>query len=100
MQTSLGWTYAEAGWMNTVNAIGYLLGALGAAPLVKRIGERPCVIAGALAAAIAVLASAATADFAAISAIRLVAGIGAAVAFVAGGTLAARCLRRPSGTAP
>ncbi len=38
MRDSLGWSYSTAGFMNTVNAIGYLAGALGAAPFVKRYG--------------------------------------------------------------
>ena len=28
MRADLGWTYSMAGWINTANAIGYLLGAL------------------------------------------------------------------------
>jgi len=38
MRTDLGWSYAQAGWMNTANAGGYLTGALMAPLLVGRFG--------------------------------------------------------------
>jgi predicted MFS family arabinose efflux permease len=38
MRDSLGWSYSAAGFMNTINAAGYLAGALVAAKLIKRIG--------------------------------------------------------------
>jgi predicted MFS family arabinose efflux permease len=28
MRSEMGWNYAEAGWLNTANAFGYILGAL------------------------------------------------------------------------
>ena len=36
MRDSLGWSYSAAGFLNTVNAAGYLGGALVAAAIVKR----------------------------------------------------------------
>src|SRR5260221_9839884 len=38
MRDSLVWSYSAAGFMNTINAAGYLAGALIAAKLIKRIG--------------------------------------------------------------
>src|ERR1700687_1542814 len=38
MRDALGWSYSGAGFMNTVNAAGYLAGAFMAAKLVKRFG--------------------------------------------------------------
>src|SRR6478609_1224843 len=38
MRDALGWSYSAAGFMNTINAAGYLAGALMAARLVKRFG--------------------------------------------------------------
>src|ERR1700733_3182165 len=38
MRDSLGWSYSAAGFMNTINAAGYLAGALVAARLIKRFG--------------------------------------------------------------
>src|SRR5450759_999877 len=38
MRDTLGWSYSAAGFMNTINAAGYLAGALVAAKLIKRFG--------------------------------------------------------------
>src|SRR6201999_1298193 len=38
MRDTLGWSYSVAGFMNTVNAAGYLAGALMAARLIRRFG--------------------------------------------------------------
>jgi predicted MFS family arabinose efflux permease len=27
MKSEMGWNYAQAGWLNTANALGYVLGA-------------------------------------------------------------------------
>src|SRR5450756_668538 len=38
MRDSLGWSYSAAGFMNTINAAGYLLGALMASRLIRQYG--------------------------------------------------------------
>jgi predicted MFS family arabinose efflux permease len=38
MRDSLGWSYSAAGFMNTINAAGYLAGALVASKLIRRFG--------------------------------------------------------------
>ena len=38
MRDSLHWSYSAAGFMNTINAAGYLIGALFASQLIKRFG--------------------------------------------------------------
>src|ERR1700680_1851903 len=38
MRDSLGWSYSAAGFMNTINAAGYLAGALVASRLTQRVG--------------------------------------------------------------
>jgi fucose permease len=38
MRESLGWSYSTAGFVNTINAAGYLIGALGANAMVRRVG--------------------------------------------------------------
>jgi Uncharacterised MFS-type transporter YbfB len=38
MRDSLGWSYSAAGFMNTINAVGYLAGALMASRLIRRFG--------------------------------------------------------------
>src|SRR5690349_23965353 len=46
MRDSLSWSYSAAGFMNTINAVGYLAGALTASSLIKRFGLAPSVIWG------------------------------------------------------
>ncbi|MGH3160191.1 MAG: YbfB/YjiJ family MFS transporter [Streptosporangiaceae bacterium] len=40
------WSFAQAGAMNTANAVGYLAGAIGAGPRVVRAGSRRTYLAG------------------------------------------------------
>ena len=90
MRASLDWSYAAAGFMNTVNAVGYLVGALAAASVIKRIGQFGSIFYGSLTCVIALALSAASGNFLLLSLARLAAGIGGAIAFVAGGVAAAR----------
>ena len=39
MRIDLGWNYTQAGWINTANALGYLIGALLALTLISRVGS-------------------------------------------------------------
>lgn len=89
MRDSLGWSYSAAGFMNTINAAGYLLGALIAARLASRYGLTALVKGGTIACILSLLACGLTADFTVLSLARLLAGIGAALSFVAGGALVA-----------
>lgn len=88
MRASLGWNYAEAGFMNTVNAVGYLIGALGAASVIRRYGTFAAVWWGTFVCVVTLFASAASGNFVLLSLARTLAGIGAAAAFIGGGTLA------------
>jgi predicted MFS family arabinose efflux permease len=90
MRASLDWSYAAAGFMNTVNAVGYLVGALAAAGVIRRIGQFGTIFYGSLACVIALAVSAASGNFLLLSAARLAAGVGGAVALVGGGVAAAR----------
>ncbi|MEM7269579.1 MAG: YbfB/YjiJ family MFS transporter [Pseudomonadota bacterium] len=88
MRTDLSWTYTEAGWINTANAIGYLIGALFALAFIARWGASFMFILGMALTALALITSALTADFIWLSVWRVVAGIGGAPVFIAGGVLA------------
>jgi predicted MFS family arabinose efflux permease len=90
MRDSLHWSYSAAGFMNTMNAAGYLMGALIASRMIRRFGSSAVVRGGTLAALASLAGCALTDNFTALSLARLVAGIGAAAAFVAGGALATR----------
>jgi predicted MFS family arabinose efflux permease len=89
MRDALGWSYSAAGFMNTVNAAGYLAGALIASKLVNRYGMSAMVRWGTLACILSLLLSALSGQFIVLSFARLLVGFGAALAFVAGGALAA-----------
>src|SRR5216684_1563472 len=89
MRDALGWSYSAAGFMNTVNAAGYLAGALMAARLIKRFGLSTAVRWGTLACVVSLALCAMSGNFVVLSFARLLAGLGAAAGFVAGGALAA-----------
>ena len=89
MRDSLQWSYSAAGFMNTINAAGYLGGALVAARLADRYGLLALVKAGTLMAIVSLALCAVSANFVVLSSGRLLAGFGAALSFVAGGALAA-----------
>ncbi|MFV0283083.1 MAG: YbfB/YjiJ family MFS transporter [Castellaniella sp.] len=88
MQADLQLNYAQAGWLNTVNALGYLLGAALAIYFVARLGNRRLFIWGMVLTTLSVLASGLTHDFFWLSVFRFVSGLGGAGAFVCGGVLA------------
>jgi predicted MFS family arabinose efflux permease len=89
MRDSLQWSYSAAGFMNTINAVGYLAGALLASRMIRRFGLPGTVRCGTL-AAIASLALCAISDnFIVLSFARLLAGVGAAAGFIGGAALAA-----------
>ncbi len=89
MRDSLSWSYSAAGFMNTINAAGYLAGALMASRLIRRFGWQASVRWGTLACVVSLALCAVSGNFVVLSLARLVAGFGAAVGFVAGGALAA-----------
>jgi predicted MFS family arabinose efflux permease len=87
MRADLGWSFADAGAMNTANAAGYLLGALVAAPLGKRVGDKRVFVVSLLLTSFAVGASGLTASYSVLLALRLAAGFTGALAFVSGAVL-------------
>jgi MFS family permease len=90
MRADLGWSYFTAGAMNTLNAAGYLLGALLAPRLMARHGARAVLVAGGVLAALCMAGHALVRADAALYAMRLVTGVASAFSFVAGGLMAAR----------
>lgn len=88
MRADLEWSFTEAGWINTANAIGYLVGAVVALSLIGRTGAKPLFIGGLALTAVSLAASGLTRDFTMISLWRVMAGVGGAPVFVAGGAIA------------
>ena len=90
MRDALGWSYSAAGFMNTVNAAGYLAGALVASRLIRRFGLAATGRWSTLACLLSLALSAISGNFFVLSFARLLVGVGAALAFVAGAATAAR----------
>ena len=89
MRDALGWSYSAAGFMNTINAAGYLAGALIASRLIKRFGLSATVRWGTLACVVSLALCALSGNFVVLSFARLLVGLGAAAVFVGGAALAA-----------
>ena len=90
MRADLGWSYFTAGAMNTVNAAGYLVGALLAPRWLAAFDARRVLLAGGAGAALLLAAHGALRSDLALYALRALTGVASAASFVAGGLLAAR----------
>lgn len=90
MRDDLGWSYLTAGAMNTVNAAGYLIGALLAPRWLAKHDARAILLAGAAAASLLLAAHGVVLADAPLYALRLLTGVASAALFVSGGVLAAR----------
>ena len=90
MRADLGWSYTLAGAMNTVNALGYLLGALVTPGLMRRYGPQRLLLVGAVLASVFMGLSGFFTAAGPLLAQRLLAGGTSAWVFIAGGLLAAR----------
>ncbi|WP_341892758.1 YbfB/YjiJ family MFS transporter [Variovorax sp. YR752] len=95
MRAELGWSYTTAGAMNTLNAVGYLVGALLLPRALSRIDARALFLAGGWGTAIVLAAHGLVRGDAALYALRGLAGVASAATFATGGLLAARLGQRP-----
>lgn len=90
MRADLHWSYFTAGAMNTVNAAGYLAGALMAPRWLARHDPRRVFLSGMGASAVLLVLHATVSGDALIAALRFATGAASAATFVGGGLLAAR----------
>ena len=90
MRADLGWSYVTAGAMNTVNAAGYLIGALLLPRALARIDARTLLLGGGYATALVLALHGLVRADAWLYTLRLLAGIASAATFATGGLLAAR----------
>jgi predicted MFS family arabinose efflux permease len=89
MRAELGWNYAQAGWLNTANAIGYLTGAILTRLVIRHTGNRRLFIGGVLLTALALLATGLTRNLFWLGFWRMMSGVTGAAAFISGGALSA-----------
>ena len=89
MRADLGWTYVEAGALNTANGAGYIVGALVAAWTANRWGTARAFLAGFSVNVLVLLLTAATTSFSVLIGLRTVGGISTALTFILGDGLAA-----------
>ena len=89
MKADLGWTYRQAGLLNTANALGYLLGALLAAPILQRVAARTALLGGLAMAILSLALAGATREYSVLLAARALVGTAAAFTFISATTLAA-----------
>ncbi len=87
MRADLNWTYTQAGWMNTANALGYLCGAFAAFRLIGRVEAKTLFNHGMWLTAAALILSGLTARFADLLALRFIAGLTGAMVFICGSIL-------------
>jgi len=99
MRDALVWSYSAAGFMNTINAAGYLVGALLASRAIRRFGLAATVRWGTLACVVSLALCAVSGNFVVLSLARLLAGLGAAAGFIGGGALAATIAQSQPGRA-
>jgi len=90
MREDLGWSYTLAGGMNTVNALGYLLGALATPALLRRRAPGVLLLGGAVLATLFMGLCGFFLDAPSLLLQRLLAGVASALIFIAGGLMAAR----------
>ena len=88
MRADLGWSYAQAGALNTANAAGYLIGAMIAAPVAARFGDKRAFLVGLVVATASLLANGLSGHYAVLAVLRAVAGSAGALSLITGGALA------------
>ncbi len=90
MRQDLAWTYTQAGSMNTANALGYMIGALMAAPIGKRVGLARTFWVSMIAVGVAMLLTGFVSSFPLLLIFRTLAGFAGATTFIIGATLASQ----------
>jgi len=100
MRIELGWNLAQAGALTTANALGYLLGALIATPLARRLNVAATFRLGMTLTAVALAATAATGNYPVLLLTRAAAGLSGALVFITGGVIASHIAARARSAAP
>ena len=93
MKSEMGWTYAQAGWLNTANAIGYIIGAVATMLLIRPLGPRRLFLFGLVTTTLALLATGLDTALWWQTLWRMLAGIFGAMSFATAGALTAQLFR-------
>ena len=88
MRADLGWSYTQAGSLNTTNAVGYLAGSLVSFYLIAAVGGRKLFVWGMFATAITLTLSGVLRSFEALLVLRFSVGAVGAMATISGAVLA------------
>ena len=89
MKSEMGWTYAQAGWLNTANALGYIAGALLTMLLIRSVPPTRLFAFGVVTTTLALLATGLNPALGWQTGWRIAAGVLGAMSFSTAGTLAA-----------
>jgi predicted MFS family arabinose efflux permease len=89
MRADLHWSFAQAGTINTANALGYLAGAMITPRVTARTGRGVAFLGGMAVVVAALLATGLASGFGALLALRVLAGVAGALVFIGGLDLAA-----------
>lgn len=93
MKSEMGWTYAQSGWLNTANAIGYIIGAVATMLLIRPIGPRRLFLFGLVTTTLALLATGLYPALWWQTLWRVLAGVFGAMSFATSGALTAQLFR-------
>lgn len=89
MQSEQGWNFAQAGWLNTANALGYIAGAIATMLLIRRISPSRLFAFGLVTTTVALLATGMNEALWWQTMWRILAGIFGAMSFSTAGALTA-----------
>ncbi|MCW9041820.1 MAG: YbfB/YjiJ family MFS transporter, partial [Pseudopelagicola sp.] len=90
MKSEMGWNYAQAGWLNTANALGYIVGAILTMLLIRKISPSHLFAFGLVTTAISLMATGLDAALYWQTLWRGLAGVFGAMSFATAGVLAAQ----------
>ena len=100
MRAELGWNLAQAGALTTANALGYLLGALIATSVARRLNVTATFRLGMALTAVTLAATAATGSYPVLLLTRAAAGLTGALVFITGGVIASHIAASTRSAAP
>lgn len=100
MRSQLGWNLTQAGALTTANALGYLVGAVIAASVARRLGVTATFRLGMVLTAAALTATATAGSYQVLLVTRAAAGLSGALVFITGGVIASHAAASVRSAAP